>query len=228
MPRRMVRYATAPVVSLALLAGIGAEWLQRPRAADAVDYHQRVRLAVATIPLQIGPWQAIDLPVPREAQGLLQPNALLHRSYYNTHTGQRVSLLLVQCRDARDMVGHYPPVCYPNQGWKQARSTRVDIAAGDLRLPVMEYEFHMDQLGKRPLRLWVYNVMALPNSALVPTIDQVNRAAADYTQHFFGAAQLQFVFASDDQTSQQRLAVVSELATALEPTLKVIGSGVSP
>ena len=194
MARRIVRYAIAPVVSLALLAGVGAELLHRPQAADAEAYHQQVRLAVAMIPMHIGAWVATNLPVPREAQGLLHPNALLHRSYYNAQTGQRVALLLVQCRNARDMVGHYPPVCYPNQGWTCATSKHVEVRAGALRLPVVEYEFHMDQFGDRATHLWVYNVMALPDSTLVPTIEQVNRAAADYTQHFFGAAQTAVCF----------------------------------
>lgn len=228
MPRRIVRYAIAPIVSLVLLAGVGAELLHRPRAADADAYHQRVRLAVAMIPMHIGAWVATDLPVPREAQGLLHPNALLHRSYYNTLTSERVSMLLVQCRDARDMVGHYPPVCYPNQGWTRVSSRQVEVKVGSLVLPVVEYEFHMDEFGDKNSHLWVYNVMALPNAELVPTIEQVNRAAADYTQHFFGAAQLQFVFTSDSQTSLQRLTTVRELAAALEQTLSVIGSGVSP
>mgnify|MGYP007071125856 CR=1 FL=1 len=30
---------------------------------------------------------------------------------------EQVNVAVVQCRDARDMGGHYPPICYPGQGW---------------------------------------------------------------------------------------------------------------
>jgi len=225
VPRRIVRYATAPALSLALLAGVTAELLSRPRAADADGYHQKIRLAVAMIPTRVGSWIGTDMPVPREAQNLLHPNALLHRSYVNIQTRQHFSFLLVQCRDARDMVGHYPPVCYPNQGWTAAATQRVTVPLGDQVVPVTEYDFRMDQFGTTS-QLVVYNFMALPDASLVPDIEQVNRAAADYTQHFFGAAQLQFVFDANAETRPQRLAIIAEFLTALQEALDAIGSGV--
>ena len=50
-----------------------------------------------------------------------------------------VSLLLVQVRDARDILGHYPPVCYPAQGWRVRE--RGEIALGSEGIEAVLYTF---------------------------------------------------------------------------------------
>ena len=54
--------------------------------------------------------------VPPEAQELLRPNAIFSRRFQRP--GEiGVHVLVVHCSDARDMIGHYPPICYPSSGW---------------------------------------------------------------------------------------------------------------
>ncbi|MFW6061969.1 MAG: exosortase-associated EpsI family protein, partial [Planctomycetota bacterium] len=122
MPRAsrtiLVRAATA-TLTLAIIGGALAERLSYGSADEADPYHRRVAERIANIPYTIGDWKGEDVSVPRSAVELLQPNALCSRQYRNQKTGQVLSLLVVHCRDARDMTGHYPPVCYPAHGWTQ-------------------------------------------------------------------------------------------------------------
>jgi len=86
-----------------------------PHEAD--EFHRAAAIAVAGIPVRIGSWNGTDYPLPPSAIELLRPNATLNRVYTN-NMGREVGFLLVQCRDSRDMLGHYPPICYKGQGWE--------------------------------------------------------------------------------------------------------------
>ncbi|MCC7147533.1 MAG: EpsI family protein [Phycisphaeraceae bacterium] len=216
-----------PILTLAVLVGLATEVRSRPKPQDAAPYHTFVKSVVEAIPVRIGDWLGSERPVPRQAQQLLSPNALLSRSYRNLRTGEQVGVLLVQCRDARDMVGHYPRYCYPNSGWNLLSAERQDLSAGDLLIPATRYEFAMERTGDT-FHLSIYNFMILPNGAIVPDIQGVNAAEADYTQRFFGAAQVQFVF-QDPTMEEQTLRNISvEFLKILRDAVIAIQSGVKP
>ena len=184
----------APVLVLAILGGIFAEKLSRATPADAEQYHQQVGQAIKDIPYRIGDWMGVDVDQPKEAIKLLHPNAILSRSYVNTKTKQSVSLLLVHCRDARDMAGHYPPVCYPANGWVKKKTRTMSWQVNpSLTVPVAEYEFAM-WLPSSSRTMRVVNTLILPDGTLSPNMSEVRKAGADYQTHFFGAGQLQLVF----------------------------------
>lgn len=185
-------HAFAPFVALLLLAGMGMELLQRPTARDAQPYHDAVLAAAWQIPLQFDGWQGRDVPQPEEAVSLLNPNALISRRYVHEETNRAVNLILVQTRDARWMTGHYPPRCYPAHGWTPESQQPRTWQVGDRQIPGMEYvySFHTPR-GTR--RMWVANLLILPDGQLVRDMGTVYSAAADYTRYFYGAAQLQMV-----------------------------------
>src|SRR5688572_23609198 len=107
-------------VTLLLLGGIALDQaLFRVPAANAAPYHALVQAAAAKIPFHIDTWFGTDIPVPPAATKLLKPNVIVSRRYAEMLTGRRVDFLLVQCTDARDIVGHYPPICYVTHGWTQ-------------------------------------------------------------------------------------------------------------
>src|SRR3954469_20179194 len=106
------RYIPA-FLTVALLLGLTAETLSRPRPSDAEPYHAQVKAAEAQITVPDG-WTFEDFRLPDGAIALLKPNASLYRVFKSPRQFQ---FLFIQCRDARDMGGHYPPVCYPASGW---------------------------------------------------------------------------------------------------------------
>lgn len=217
----MVRlgYKLVPVaISLALLVGAAADMLRRPKARDAEPFHARVVEASKHIPEQIGSWKGHKEDVPQEAVALLKPNVIMQRLYEDKETGQFFSLLLVQCKDARDMVGHNPPNCYPSQGWQQNecdngamwRDRTWEVRDRRLRLcgipplewlPTItmigrEYQFSL-QKGGPTQRRWVEHLIILPDppdGRMVRDVDEINAAERKRTRRFYGAAQIQLVF----------------------------------
>ena len=214
----------APVGALALLAGMTWQQMAQPSPEDAEPYHNRVERVVNDVPYELGAWEAVEVPVPQAAVDLLRPNAILSRRYRNQQTGASVSLLVVHCRDARDMAGHYPPICYPANGWSEQQRERVTLRIGDRRLHAAEYQFQQ-QLPTRTNRMWVVNTLVLPDGRTTPEMSIVRRAAADYLTRFFGAAQIQMIFNGEVSASQRR-ALFERFLGELKPVLKAVSQGV--
>jgi hypothetical protein len=226
----------SPMLCLALLAGIALQQRARLRADDAVvvSYHQRAKDAIDNIPLMVagpgGTWTSIDHKASPAAVRLLRPNVILSRHYVqNTTTGRplHADLLVVQCRDSRDMTGHYPPICYPNIGNAlvyRARHEAIDV--GGEKVPFTEYHFEKYS-GGRPERKCVYNFFVVPGRGAVDDIKGVQEAAEDYQRRLFGAAQFQVVMPVDVLTSpatrEQVFAALVRSRPELIATLKTDG-----
>jgi hypothetical protein len=234
-----------PAMSLLLLGGMLAEARTRIQPADAEPHLARAKAAIEAVPMTIGPWSGHDEPVPAAAVSLLRPNMILSRKYaYVSKDGpfadKSVELLIVNCSDARDLQGHYPPNCYPAAGEpllrKDWRTWVLKDAAGaqsDLQIHGMEYEFSPRQTkgeGSASDDLIVYNFFVLPlvpgtmvshpelNGAICPDIDSVYTSGEDYQRRYFGAAEFQMV--TDAELSrEQRDEIFTEL---LAPNMTMI------
>ncbi|HWP40988.1 MAG TPA: hypothetical protein VNL70_08680, partial [Tepidisphaeraceae bacterium] len=135
---------------------------------DAAAYHARIRAAAQVLPVCVGPWLLTENPEPPGAATLLKPNVIISRQLRRISGGWDASgepdpprtfnLLLVHCRDVRDMLGHYPPICYPAQGWKQQSVQPLDRQVGELTIHASSYVFSSEQLGT-PRRIVVENFM---------------------------------------------------------------------
>lgn len=248
--RDVLRWATMPGISLLLLLGVWAHQSNYASADAYEEYHERSRAAVMGLPTQVGHWMGREMPLPQPALDLLDPNAL--RNIRFTDYGpaglegpdQRVSLMIVQCKLARDMQGHYPPRCYPAQGARllsaEPRNWTVRDDQGVLTIPGMEYHFLEPDRGGRDLpagllategytlgrRRVVLSFLIVPGEAqpFVRDMKGVNEAAEDYQQRHRGAAQVQVVFdpswALPDRG--QRDAIAVELLSSALPALRVL------
>jgi len=216
-------YAATVLILLALL---GDKAFLRMSPVQTEDYHAAVKSAVQALPLVTGPWVGMDAPVPEAAVQMLHPNIILSRRYQNLSTNESVTVLLVHVRDARDVLGHYPPICYPGQGWKTQSGTPCDWQSGAMLVRGTEYEFGRDRL-EGGSRLYVDNFLILAGGETCRDMDAVERAAQDRQRKFFGAGQMQFVH--DARTSpQRRREIVEEFLKASEPALQaIIGRGES-
>src|SRR6185295_1872887 len=84
---------------------------------SAAEHKRQVADVIEQVPWNIPPWHGEPKgQIQPEAQRLLRLNAMLSRQYTCTDR-PTVHILLVHCGDARDMTGHYPPICYPSSGW---------------------------------------------------------------------------------------------------------------
>lgn len=220
--RRVNRYA--PLLAVLLLAMMGLGNLSRPDAADAEPYHARVREAAEAIPHQIGDWIGRDVEPPREAVELLRPNVLVSRIYEHAVTGRSVTLLLVHCKDARDMAGHYPPNCYPAHGWVVQDSRPRDWQVGGVTIRGTEYRLSYRRATGTD-RMIVDNFMIMPDGSFLREMEGVYNAAADYRAHFFGAGQMQLVMDATIPASE-RDAIFNELVGANMAVIDALRSGV--
>lgn len=155
------------------------------------SYHRHVADIINAIPVDVDGWVGEQVPLPQSATNLLRPNALVARRYINEEHGASATLMVVQCRDTRDMAGHYPPQCYPANGWLRPEEGGVGITAvagHDLR----RYRFHR-VAGRAERDITVYSLFALPTGELTTSMVDVRKLGADYAYRRYGAAQLQIV-----------------------------------
>ena len=195
MKRTWIHFA-APLATLLLLAGMTKMDKLRIDPHESDDYQARAAVAIARVPKVFGnsdrTWYQTgkDILLPDDAAQLLKPNGYLHRMYLNPSTGQRVEALLVQCRDTRDMQGHFPPICYRSSGCAIDGGLTQTWQAGALSLTGVEY------VVTRPRgdQLIIRNFFVLPNGRIVRDMDSVIAAAKDYRELVYGVAQIQLLF----------------------------------
>jgi len=204
--KSMTSILAAPVACLAVLAGIALDNATHVKPEDATAYHAVVKARLEAWPQTIRngdqEWTSRDCKVPEAAVRLLRPNALISRHYECVNDdGKAADLLIVQCGEATDMSGHYPRNCYPRNGEKLVHEESRVWQVGATSISGMEYHFQPRSLGES--RKCVYNFFVLPGKGIVPDMDDVQKATADYRRRYFGAAQFQLVFYSDLSQSER-------------------------
>ena len=228
----MTNYRTifvAPAVCAALLIGMIAESSTRVRPTDAEPFHRQAKLAVESIPTNIGSWHAKPEKTPPEALAILRPNVIKCWKYIDSDISQPrryhrwASLLVDQCREARDMSGHYPPNCYRNSGQELTFSAPRDWQVNGMTISGTEYHFRQTT-ATASTSTAVYNFLIVPGHPIYRDITGVDQAAEDYQRRFFGAAQFQLVMDADLSQSE-RDEIFKTLMGPCVPVIKTLMSG---
>ncbi|WP_432799316.1 exosortase-associated EpsI family protein [Poriferisphaera sp. WC338] len=214
------------IIAIAVLVGVGITTAMRPKPQDASAFHALAGQAVLSLPKQIGDWSSKSQEIPAAAIKLLNTNDIISRTYVNNKTGLSAALLLIYTKDARDMLGHYPPVCYPANGYKQISAAKIDWPADNLNMTGMDYTFVMRQGNTNVGKVNVANFILLPSGRIVRDMNELDKTAADYTRHFYGAAQLQLVTAPQI-TDKQRQQIFNELIGSNVDIINTLIHGVS-
>lgn len=210
-------------MTVVLLTGIAWETSSRPRPEDAAPFHRQIKDFFDAFPYRSGPWIGTDNAPTPAAQTILRPNVLISRAYRHSESGRQANLLFVQCRDSRDMSGHYPPVCYPAHGWeKDFGRTDERVRAGDTDLPMSRYTFERSGFN-RHLKIVIYQFFILPGRGYATTMDAVREAGSDYPTRALGAAQVQVVMDSGLSAAEER-EIVDQLLTPLTPVFSAIAN----
>lgn len=209
--------------AVALLAGLAVETHSRPKPEEAEPYHAQIRDAEDDLPMNFGDWRGEDVAVTPAAIKLLHPNVIYNRRFHNIKTGRRVSVLLVHCKDARDIYGHYPPICYPSQGREERSAEEFERTVDGQLLRGTQYQFAGKSRGSG--ELIVDNLIVMPDGRIAPDMKDVRKQAWDYVRRFYGAAQVQVVFSDPNLTGREREQIFEEMARAHMPVIKTIRDG---
>ncbi len=190
-----------PLLCVALLGGVELQRSTQLKPKDAERYHEWAKTEILKLDYSIGRWTGSDTPVPPAAVQLLKPNVILSRHYVdnlsNTNrSGDSADILIVQCRDSGDMVGHYPENCYPAGGERLDDKKEHTWLVKGVEIPLTEYLFTRSSRNQT-YRRCVYNFLVVPGRGIVPDMKGVNKAAEDYQRRYFGAAQFQVVMNAD-------------------------------
>lgn len=207
----------AAAACLGAMIVVGSQRARDP--ADNQAYFTAVARSISEIPYRIGPWIGADVEVQLPAIQLLRPNKLLQRRFTKSDGSETFSLLFVHCSDARDMQGHYPPICYPAHGWVIEESTRSDFVLGQFRVPCTIYRLVAIRQGERRA-MTILNFFAVPSEeeVLAADMDAVNRASAASERAWLGSAQIQLILpenASIDDMSR----LMADVGPAIEPAI---------
>ncbi len=218
----------APYLCGALLAGlmlVGGLDASTPPGAE--DYRAHVRKAIDSIPYKIGPAVGTDVEPTRAAILLLSPNKIFQRRYVDPVTGWSQSLLIVHCKDVRDMTGHFPPNCYPAHGWRSEGAERARVQVNQESTDAMVFRFSkQEEIVSH--RMSVLNFFIIPEGGgtIFASMDEMERTARASPVGGLGVAQVQIV--QDESASPQwREHMVRETMQAIAPTLRTIGKGVT-
>lgn len=217
----------SPALTALLIAGTLVIGGFRVRVLPGTqEYFRRVKERVDEIPYKIGSWLGKDIDTSPYAVKLLKPNVILQRSYTDREAGRTVQLLVVHCGNARDMDGHYPPVCYPAHGWTGLRSVDTTVRIAGASLPAKKYTYSRVSDGLER-RMSVVNFFVLPRTDVqfFADRDALSRASQSVTQAGLGVAQIQLV-SLDEELDPSRPGAVDPILESLEPVLKVVAAGV--
>ena len=221
-----MRWITLFLTGLVLI-GVALDARDHPTPASADPYHRRIvdlaTEAARKLGLKPG-WMVTKQKVPQEAQKLLKPNVVEAWRCSNEQQGVRASVIMVQTRDAGDMGGHYPPVCYPAHGWidvsEKGASRVVDVRG--IKIPTEVYLFRQGR-AEDERRIKIYNFFVIPGAGAVPSMQAVRRASEDYRVRPFGAAQFQVMV--DATMSEDLIDVVfQDLVGELLPLITALGA----
>ncbi|MBL4788685.1 MAG: exosortase-associated EpsI family protein, partial [Kordiimonadaceae bacterium] len=170
-------------------------------------------------PIDINGWVGRQVELPQSAINLLRPNAILARQYLNKEKRALATLMIVQCKDTRDMAGHYPPVCYPSNGWlKKNDDLDQRVIIDDQTIKV--YEFHR-VAGRVERDITIYSLFALPTGELTTSMTEVRQLSANHELRKYGAAQIQ-VLIDGDTDPKDHLWILEDMFEIARPVIEAV------
>lgn len=213
----------APVLAATLIAAAFVQGALQPSPSDAEPYHRAVLDAANRVPAETGQWKGKDVEIPDGALQLLRPNVARSRVYTRDTDQAIAQVLLIQCKDARDLAGHYPPNCYPQvYGYQLANSEANTWNIDGMSIHGRTYVFNANE-NPGADSVVVQQFFALPDGSTTDDVDEIYRLAGDFTQRHRGAAQIQVVYPADDpHTQAERNAIFEELVSSYAQVIRLI------
>lgn len=178
---------------------------------------------------QIGRWIGHDVALPEPSSQILAQRVVLSRRYVNLDHGQVMDVLIMHCDNARDMLGHHPPICYPAHGWTQHKRPGTEQTNQVANLswvmnhwPAQSYEFSRAVMGGQTAQIRIINFFILPEGVVTPDIRHVQRRANWLKTDRSGVTQVQ-VLIHDSTSSPCSIDGVKEILNGLSPLFAALG-----
>lgn len=222
--------SVAPAISV-VLALVLPLWIHRDAslAGERTIDDAAVIAAVDAAPYRIGRWIGADVPLHEAAGQQLKPTAALSRRYVHMDSGQVVEVTIIHSADARNMVGHHPPICYPSNGWTAVdaptplRGNLVELAVNDQTLFAQRYEFTRSIGLAETAHIRVLSFFVLPDGLVTPNISDVHRYTPWLRSSSPGVAQVQ-VLTNAGFAEPVANAAAGEILGGLHKVLKAMGA----
>jgi len=212
----------ASIGALALIL-LASSWILGGRSFAVVAGEARraeVDRALSAVPMLLGVWLGTDVPLPAGAREVLHATGTLSRRYVRIGTNTEVTVAVVHCGDVRDMLGHYPPACYPSQGWQltNAEGDRVELRMLGKPASAAVYRFEKPELGGAKSSLTVVGCFLLPGQPSTPEVSRLRAIARDRASSSAGVGQIQIVFGGWPEIADMS-AAVQDLLDSFPPEL---------
>jgi hypothetical protein len=215
----------APIASAVVMAAVGAWGLGVPLAPVDEAYLAKVAAAIDAIPYNVDGMMGQDAEPTPAAVKMLRPNRILQRQYVDPNTGEASSLLVVHCADMRDMLGHYPPVCYPAHGWVVKSVAPTKLEWDGKEYPARLYQFTRSGGEMSQQHLTVLSFFVLPGERpVVADMDHLEQAARKPEIAGRGAAQFQVLWLHGPDQSSRESATKALIKAAL-PAIRSVCEG---
>lgn len=217
---------SAPVLAAAILSAmLGVNSVRGPRKDDLRAYLDNVRDVIERTPYQIGEWSGKDIEPPPAAQRLLKPNKILQRRYTDASSGRSINLLIVHCADVRDMLGHYPPVCYPAHGWAPMSADDDGVQIDGSTYPARRYAFRRSAQGaEQSISILGFFVVPDSKTQIVSTNEDLDTIGQLGPAVGLGSGQVQIV-ADERMPEAERRQAERQIMRAIEPVIRAIATG---
>lgn len=236
----------APLISIAVIMLLPL-WLKYDSIASEVYQVREAEIvaAVNAAPYRIGRWIGVDVPLHEVAGQHLRPTAVLSRRYVHMDSGHVVEVTIIHSGDARDMLGHHPPVCYPSNGWtavtKSSSSASFGVAVNSgatsgggeehdiakldiagLQFPAQRYEFFRSADAAGRLHIRIFNFFVLPDGLVTPDIRDVHRRTSWMRAASPGVAQVQVLTHMEFQEHAAH-AAAGEILGGVQEVFQAVG-----
>lgn len=219
----------APLCTLVLLVLLGLGLPTHVSFDDQIEVRRKqVSNALDQVPFRIGGgrWNGVNIDIPPDAQRMLRLNGALSRRYRGDN-GLVVNVLLVHCGDSRDMLGHYPPICYPANGWietslgvNESAEITLNTPSGDV--PVLTYQYSRRESDGTEHRVRIFDTFILPNGGVTPHIGEINSSSGRYALAVQGVAQLQ-ILTPAGASEAQAIEAAEELLSGMSLLMEELG-----
>lgn len=212
----------------AAAAAFAMTWWLLPTLPPAPDVEMRfrdIRDQVIALPARLGPWRGEDVEVPLNEQRILKPNAMVSRSLSMLGGDERAHLLLIHCRDVRDMLGHWPANCYVSAGWAAEKDAGrvITVPNAGLGLKALRHRFSRARAEGIVERTEVWSAFLAPGEPPTGSLEDLAGQAGASLRSRQGIAQIQVCFPQfmDDPAADQAVrSVLESLPTDLVRQLK--------
>lgn len=189
--------------------------IDKLNSAEMIAVHHRViSEELDQIPFAIDDWLATESPLGRQEAELLQPLAAFRRTYRRPGEHGEVTLVLIACSQARDLVGHEPGLCLTRQGWSITHQQPAEWLTTSRRIQGSDYSFANESWPDLERRVASILITFGRTTSGDPSV--VAAAAADFRRNSLGAVGIQIV-CDHAMTDAEWHSVCSAFVTELQP-----------